>query len=217
MVGTVTGTPRSARRLGPCSSVGQVALRASFHATSQPGYISTSSDTGPRSRVLRNGWAPGRHTAVLTRRSPTQPPQCPRDGYGHGDVVEASDESSRRTRFPAWVRTVEPGTLDRRVLDQDQLWITFESQALTLAEMPSDHLRNVRAMLETHAPRLHFEAVLDAVETAALGDLSGCPSGDRLVFELLGRTVADCEPLTWLHTTALIRAIGRALRRRGDE
>jgi len=131
--------------------------------------------------------------------------------------VEPSDDSARASRVPLWAHTVEPDTLDRRVLDQDQIWITIDARVLALVEMSSDHLRNVQSMLEASARRLHFQAVLDALEAAVLGDASGCPSGDRLVFELSGRSVADCEPLAWLRTTALIRGIGRELRRRGDE
>jgi len=131
--------------------------------------------------------------------------------------VEPNDDSSRPNPVPAWAYTVERGTLDRRLLDQDRIWITGDSRVLALTEMPNDHLRNVQSMLETHARLLHFHAVLDALEAAVVGDLIGCPSGDRLAFELVGRGVADCEPLAWLRTTALVRAIGRELRGREAE
>lgn len=113
--------------------------------------------------------------------------------------------------LPFWARSVTPGCLDRHVLDQSVFWVDGAARAHRLEEMSSAYLFNVLGMLQGDARRLHFEAILDAYLDLLEATLTKTPSGERLTFDLIGRSVGDLEPLEWLETTALVRSIRRLL------
>lgn len=115
---------------------------------------------------------------------------------------------------PSWALRVTPGTLDRRVLGQGTFWITVEANVLPLRVMSTEHLRNVQRMLDSYAKHLHFQALLDALTDTVVADLTGTPSAERLAHDLLGHSIADPDAHTWLHGTALRRAIQNELRTR---
>ena len=117
---------------------------------------------------------------------------------------------------PAWLHEVEPGRMDRRILDQSAFWVTVAGHALRPSQMSTAHLTNVLTMLQRSALRLHLDAMLDALEACVAADLGGEPAADSLIFELTGHSIADLIPEAWLASTELVRGLRRELRRRDD-
>lgn len=120
----------------------------------------------------------------------------------------------RASRPPQWALEVRPGEFDRRVLDQQEFWVTGQGVVLRVYQMSTEHLRAVTVMLNDRAMELHTWCVLDTFTSALLAHLDGLPCGDDLERELTGRTVADVEPDVWLAATALMRRIDGLLRDR---
>jgi hypothetical protein len=58
-------------------------------------------------------------------------------------------------RFNPRVHPVEPGMLDVRVFDQDQVWVDVNGRAHDLTSMSFDYLVNVNAHAERFAPTLY--------------------------------------------------------------
>jgi len=111
---------------------------------------------------------------------------------------------------PSWMRTVRPGTLDRRILEQDEFWVTEEAQVLRVATMSSDHLVAVAKMLEQQAMLLHLHAMVDLLE----GDGELRLEAELTTFRLTGRCLTTTTPEEWLAATTLMRALRRELARR---
>jgi len=112
---------------------------------------------------------------------------------------------------PAWAQQLSPGALDRRVLDQSRIWVTAEARVVFLADMSTAHLRAVIEMLTVRAVEFHAAAVLDALYALVLADLTGEAAGEWLARAFGGPSVAALDPVTWLETTALVRALRREL------
>lgn len=109
---------------------------------------------------------------------------------------------------------MSPGVLDRRVLDQSRIWVTAEARILSLTDMSAADLGAVIEMFTGRAPEFHAAAVLDALFTLVLADLTGEETDESLARASEGSSVADLDPLAWLETTALLRAPRRELARR---
>lgn len=129
-------------------------------------------------------------------------------------TVAVMTDHDRASRPPQWALAVRPGEFDRRVLDQQEVWVTGQGVVLRVDQMSTEHLRAVTVMLNERAMELHTLCVLDAFNTALLAHLDGLPCGDDLERELTGGTVADVDPDVWLGSTALMRRIDRLLRDR---
>ena len=61
---------------------------------------------------------------------------------------------------------VRPGAFDRRVLDQDRIWVTQEAEVRRLEDMSTAHLLVVKALLLGRARALHFDAIVNALVLA---------------------------------------------------
>lgn len=105
---------------------------------------------------------------------------------------------------------VEPGRLDRRVLDQCRFWVTRQGAVLELSAMSASHLHAVAALLRGKAMWLHMHAMADLLT----GAVEGAGIGEVLAVELGGASIADLDAEEWLATTPLMRAIERETRRR---
>lgn len=110
---------------------------------------------------------------------------------------------------PDWIREIAPGTFDRRLLDQGAYWVTEDGQVLRVEEMSPGHLEGVARMLEARALQLHFYALSETFAGFLDG---GGGQAELLAIELTGASIADATPREWLATTALLRAIERAIR-----
>jgi hypothetical protein len=117
---------------------------------------------------------------------------------------------------PEWVRHRLPGTFDRRVLDQDRVWVTVAAEVLWVERMSTEHLRAVLAWLERRAAWLHFEAMVDATMLVLAREPDEPPTAEQVAHHLGGATVADLRAQDWVRTTALWRGINRELRRRRE-
>lgn len=127
------------------------------------------------------------------------------------------NDAGRENDIPAWARRVPPGALDRRVVDQDRVWVNRDAKVLRLGEMSTAHLLAVRAMLLGSERALHFDALVDALILAlarAPGDL---PTAEEITHAATGSSMADLTAEGWLATTALWRGIERVLRARGRD
>ena len=102
---------------------------------------------------------------------------------------------------------VEPGRLDRRVLDQCRFWVTRQGAVLELSAMSFSHLRAVAELLRGKAMWLHMLAIADLLA----GAVADAGMGEVLAVELGGASIADLEAEEWLATTPLMRAIEREL------
>lgn len=108
------------------------------------------------------------------------------------------------------MRTVAPDTLDRRILNQSEYWITKQAVVLRLEEMTSEHLRNVVLMLTDQAPVLHMAAITDLV----VDDDPVALTLELALYELTGGCLATVSPSAWLQATPLVRAIDNELNQR---
>lgn len=98
--------------------------------------------------------------------------------------------------------TAPQDTFDRRVLDQPHYWLTRTGEILEPLQMSRAHLHNTLAMLETMAPLLHMDAMLDL--------LTGPPEGlvgELLAYELTGSCLGTLSAEAWLAATPLVRAL----------
>ena len=116
--------------------------------------------------------------------------------------------------IPVWALAARAGVLDRRVLDQDRIWVTRDADVLLLASLSTEHLLNVKSMLLAMATRLHLDAMLDALVAAMGRELGDCPTAEEVAFAATGSSMADLTAEEWVETTALMRGIERTLRRR---
>lgn len=113
---------------------------------------------------------------------------------------------------PTWVREIPPGTFDCWLLDQSTYWVTESGKLLRVEGMSKGHLEGVVRMLEARALQLHFYAMAETF--AGLLDCDG-GQAELLAIELGGSSISDATPGEWLATTALMRALQRALRTAG--
>lgn len=113
-----------------------------------------------------------------------------------------------------WALSVQAGLLDRRVLDQLSIWVTAQALIMHVPEMSTEHLEAVVGMLTWRAGELHAAAILDTLASDVLARLCGETTGEGLMRELARPGIGDLDPLVWLETTALVRALRRELQRR---
>lgn len=120
--------------------------------------------------------------------------------------------SEQTTNPPEWMLAVTPGRLDLRILDQNAYWVTRGAAVVLIADMSTDHLRNVARMLNDMAMLLHLHAMADMIL---------CPeeAADSLVGELAtnrltGSCIATVAPHDWLRATPLLRQIFQELESR---
>ncbi|GGB98976.1 hypothetical protein [Cellulomonas carbonis] len=133
-------------------------------------------------------------------------------------VQTMDSEAQENSWVPEWAAACEPGTLNLAVLDQAVVWVTAQAVPLRIAEMSTAHLRNVVAFLSARAEEFYTSAVLTSLWAVVLADASGDEvAGERLAWELTGRSIADLEPAAWLESTALVRALRRELAARGND
>jgi len=111
--------------------------------------------------------------------------------------------------------TITPGTLDARVLDQERYWVTAEAVVLPLAAMTGAHLSAVARLLQTHATRMHMNAMVDALLELIDARSTGDTTPEQLTHDLIGQSIASVTAAAWLESTALMRAIRRELAARG--
>ena len=100
---------------------------------------------------------------------------------------------------------------DRRILDQADFWVTREAVILQIREVHTEHLRNIVSYLLDRAVELHAAQVVDSLIDLVEADGRGAISGERLAWELTGRSVADLNAAAWLETTVLVRALRHEL------
>lgn len=111
-----------------------------------------------------------------------------------------------------WATSVARGKLDRRVLNQTQIWVDATGRMHPLAEMSPAYLFNVLSLLRDNALRLHFEAMTDSCLDLLEGAVTGTPPvGEGLAYELTGRSIAALKPSEWLESSAFVRALRRLI------
>lgn len=141
-------------------------------------------------------------------------PEDARQSTGVSDAAEVGSGPSAAAGgradgvpAPTWARDgVAPGVLDLRVLDQSEVWVTRDGTAVPVARMSTAHLRAVIEMLTEEVGELALGGLMNALFEVVAADLAGEVSGERLVWELTGAPPVG-EPLTWLESTALVRAL----------
>jgi hypothetical protein len=89
--------------------------------------------------------------------------------------------------------------------------VLLEAVVLRLDEMPVAHLQAVAEMLRGRAMQMHFWAVVDAISAITASAETGVPADDVLEFAVTGSSLADVDPILWLESTPLMRAISRRL------
>jgi hypothetical protein len=101
--------------------------------------------------------------------------------------------------------------VDPRVLGQEVFWVE-RGAVLRLDAMPEADLLAVAQMLRGRAKLLHFWELVGALEDLRESERTGVPSGDALAFAVSGgSSLADVDPIVWLESTPLMRAISRRL------
>lgn len=100
---------------------------------------------------------------------------------------------------------IEPGRLDRRVLDQDEYWVTRDAVVLKLTAMSAEHLRNVALMLGDIAMLLHLQAMADVILCPE--DAADSLIAEMATYRLTGSCIATVAPHDWLQATPLVRRI----------
>lgn len=105
------------------------------------------------------------------------------------------------TRFdPA---TVTPGTLDLRVLDQDQVWVNRAGHVVSVHSMSDDRIHGLISFLHRHADRLHHAAMSDALADL----LSDFDIGILDVGAVTAFLGVPSDPHNWLDGTCLMRRL----------
>ena len=97
-------------------------------------------------------------------------------------------------------RRVTPGTLDRRVLDQTQLWVDSHATVHRLPDMGDAYRANVVAHLHLHATWMWAVAAFDEL----LDDPVALHAAHR---ETGIPLIGEVDPHTWLESTPLVRAL----------
>jgi hypothetical protein len=83
---------------------------------------------------------------------------------------------------------------------------------LRLDAMPEADLLAVAQMLRGKAKQMHFWKMVNALRDLRESARTGVPSGDELEFDVTGgSSLADVDPILWLESTPLMRAISRRL------
>lgn len=108
--------------------------------------------------------------------------------------------------IPDWATHVTPDTLDPRVLDQADIWVTRDATVLRITAMSTDHIHNVLTMLTERASELRLSSLLDATYQLMNTDTRTVDDAEQLAWDLV-RTYADLTPPHWLETTALVIAL----------
>ena len=112
------------------------------------------------------------------------------------------------------MRTVPPGVLDARVLDQEQYWLTADAAVQQIAAMSTEHLTAVVAFLRSRATSLHMSAIVDALVDLIEADAEGRLTADQITHEVTGTHLGSVDAAAWLEATPLVRALRRELARR---
>lgn len=113
------------------------------------------------------------------------------------------------TPIPEWARHVRPGTVDTKVLYQDQIWVSADSHIHRVSELTPEHAHNILTMLHRAAQKLHLNAILTAVEAEVEATITGALTAERLTNELTGTNIATVNATDWLESLPLIRALRR--------
>lgn len=100
-----------------------------------------------------------------------------------------------------------PGTFDRRVLDQDKVWVDILRQSHQISDLTDEYLCNVIAFIEENAWRWAPEEEVNIVAWTAMY----IEAGDWL------ETTAREVVAEWIESTPLIRALRTEAQRRGIE
>jgi hypothetical protein len=100
---------------------------------------------------------------------------------------------------PEWMRLIEPGRLDPRVLDQSVWWVTREAVVQPLAVMSESHLLAVAQMLRGRPMQMHLWAIVDALVEVSESVRTGVPCGHLVEYAVTGgSSLADVDPQVWL-------------------
>jgi hypothetical protein len=102
------------------------------------------------------------------------------------------------------------GKLDLRVFDQAEVWVDRFGQPHQIAEMEREYIANVRWMLLSRCEEFHLSCALLETLSEAEKVLHGDVTWLSLREELGMLAVCEMDPVTWLHSTALWRALDRA-------
>ncbi|HEY4753698.1 MAG TPA: hypothetical protein VIH37_10445 [Candidatus Limnocylindrales bacterium] len=140
--------------------------------------------------------------------------QCHVAGCRHGrGVDDTTGGAFRPPQVPAWALTIAPGKIDRRIVHQ-AFWIDSNAQIHQIPDMDTEHIRGALLMLGDLVLWLYREELLEQLVLSCIAAEDGLPGQDELVAELGGVTILQTDPITWLETTALVRALRRELRQR---
>jgi hypothetical protein len=117
-------------------------------------------------------------------------------------------------QVPAWARTIAPDTIDRRIV-HERFWIDINAHIWQLDEMATAHIEAVIAMLRSDLVVWLYD--LELLERLVL-EIAAAEEGrlgeEGMMASLGLPTIADADPLAWLESTELVRALRAELRRR---
>jgi len=99
--------------------------------------------------------------------------------------------------------TVPPGSIDRRILDQDKVWVDRFGVVHQLATMQVSYRRNVVAYLYLTCTDLWVGAALDEVLDHGI-------DYHQVTASLGVPPIAEVDRHAWLESTVLVRALRRA-------
>lgn len=104
-------------------------------------------------------------------------------------------------------QAVTPGSIDYRVVDQDEWWVNVRGEPFRLNEMSKDYLRSVYNFMQPKAEEFHFWAVMRTINGIITDLQNGVDNADVLQYQLTGTTIANMEHTEWLNSTPLMRKI----------
>jgi hypothetical protein len=97
---------------------------------------------------------------------------------------------------------VTPGCLDRRILDQAEVWVDGLGTTHRLDQMPEVYRANVVAHLHLHAVWMWSASAFDELLTS--------PVGLHVAKRVAGiRLIGETDPHLWLESTPLVRELRR--------
>lgn len=119
-----------------------------------------------------------------------------------------------RPKLPTGATHVQPGHFDPRIIHHE-FWIDAHATIWRLDDLDTDHLHAIIAMLTARSLVLYSAELIHAFLREIAAREQGMSGAEQLAHELGQPSIGDLEPVEWLETTALLRAIRRVLRARG--